>query len=60
MSTHYETDLARVREVWSENAGTWGGRKLHWLEHPAVHNRINFKVSRVAGFDRFQFFFQCR
>jgi 2-polyprenyl-3-methyl-5-hydroxy-6-metoxy-1,4-benzoquinol methylase len=58
MKTEYEAHTERVRELWSEQAGTWGGRMLHWLEHPAVHDRINTMVSGVTGEDRFHYFFR--
>ncbi len=58
MSTDYENWIGSGSQGMGENAGTWGGRKLHWLEHPAVHSRINFMVSRVVGRDRFQHFFE--
>lgn len=52
-----DAGLSRVREVWSEQAGTWGvDRGRHWLEHPAVQRRINFKVAGAVGPDRFRYF----
>jgi 2-polyprenyl-3-methyl-5-hydroxy-6-metoxy-1,4-benzoquinol methylase len=52
-----DAGLSRVREVWSEQAGTWSvDRGRHWLEHPAVQRRINFKVAGTVGPDRFRYF----
>ena len=46
----------KVREVWSDNAGTWGGRGLHWLEHAAVQRRIRCLVSGDENIDFASYF----
>jgi SAM-dependent methyltransferase len=52
-----EDGLDRVREVWSEQAGTWNpDRGMHWVEHPAVRRRIDFKVTGAGAGDRYQYF----
>jgi len=49
--------LDRVREVWSEQAGTWSpDRGMHWVEHAAVRRRIDSKVAGNVRGDRFQYF----
>src|SRR5216684_4059553 len=53
----YDDQLGKVREVWSQQAGTWSvDRGQHWTEHPAVQRRIDFKVAGTVGRDRFQYF----
>ena len=56
-SADYEDRLEKVREVWIQQAGTWSvNRGRHWLENPAVQQRINFKVVGALDQDRFQYF----
>jgi SAM-dependent methyltransferase len=47
---------ARIRELWSDQAGKWSGQGLHWLEHPAVQDRIQSLTGGADGRDRFQYF----
>jgi SAM-dependent methyltransferase len=55
----YETPGSdKVREVWSENAGTWGGRGLHWLEHAAVQRRIKRLVTGDENLDFAAYFIE--
>lgn len=49
---------ARVRQLWSDQAGKWSGQGLHWLEHPAVQDRIQSLTGGSDGRDRFQYFIQ--
>jgi SAM-dependent methyltransferase len=46
----------RVRDVWNEQAGTWGSAGLHWLEHPATQQRLHARTGAPNGGDRFQDF----
>jgi len=48
--------IEKVKHTWG--AGTiWGGKDvLHWLQHPAVQARINFKVSGRPNVNRFEYF----
>ncbi len=48
--------LKQVNKIWSEQAGSWAGKGLHWLEHAAVQKRINTMVSGSTDLDRFQYF----
>ena len=53
----YEKGLAKVKEVWGSDSGTWRVRGgLHWLEHERVQERINYKVAGEPGLDRYQYF----
>ena len=52
----YDQDLAKVNQLWSDQANVWSGTGLHWLEHPAVQDRISYLVTRDTGDDRFQYF----
>jgi ubiquinone/menaquinone biosynthesis C-methylase UbiE len=46
-----------VREVWSEQAGTWSvDRGRHWLENPEVQQRINLMVAGVPDKHWFEYF----
>lgn len=48
--------LERVKHVWGAGR-VWGGTDIqHWLQHPLVQERINFKVAGTAGVNRFEYF----
>jgi len=48
--------LEKVKHAWG--AGTiWAGKDVrHWLQHQAVQERINFKVSGRPSVNRFEYF----
>src|SRR5947207_16004335 len=53
----YEQNLERVAAVWADQATAWQiGGGVHWLEHPLVQERINYKVVGEGGGDRYQYF----
>jgi SAM-dependent methyltransferase len=53
----YEQGLARVANVWAEQAASWYvGRGLHWVEHNLVQERINLKAGADPGIDRYHHF----
>jgi hypothetical protein len=49
--------ISRIKFVWGSHR-VWGGTEIqHWLQHPLVQERINFKVSGardIIGPSRFQ------
>jgi len=49
-------NLERVKHVWGAGR-VWGGSEIqHWLQHPLVQVRINFKVAGSPGINRFEYF----
>jgi len=48
--------LERIKNVWGARR-VWGGTDIqHWLQHPLVQERINFKVAGVPQVNRFEYF----
>jgi SAM-dependent methyltransferase len=48
--------LERVKHAWGAGTIWAGGDIQHWLQHPAVQERINYKVSGAPGVNRFEYF----
>ncbi len=49
--------ISKTAEHWGEEAGKWKmGRGVHWLEHSAVQQRINVKVSGDPAIDPYKYF----
>src|SRR5262245_40848077 len=49
-------NLERVKHVWGAGR-VWGGIEIqHWLQHPLVQERINFKIAGSPGMNRFEYF----
>src|SRR5207302_4853324 len=47
--------LERIKQVWGSER-VWGGTDIrHWLQHPLVQERINFKVSGTCRLNRFEY-----
>jgi SAM-dependent methyltransferase len=54
--TFTRRQLERVKLVWGAGR-VWGGTNIqHWLQHPLVQDRINFKVAGKPGMNRFEYF----
>ena len=48
--------LDRIKHVWGAGR-VWGGTDIqHWLQHPLVQERINFKISGAPRMNRFEYF----
>ena len=48
--------INRIKFVWGSHR-VWGGTDTqHWLQHPLVQERINFKVSGARNINRFEYF----
>jgi len=56
MRRFLRNQLGRVKQVWGD-ANIWvAGERRHWLQHPLVQERINWKITGDRNLDRFQYF----
>jgi SAM-dependent methyltransferase/predicted O-methyltransferase YrrM len=55
-----ERETEKVKELWgsSDAAGWKGSKRIHWLQHPKVHERINSLVSGDPLRDPYQYFIE--